>query len=79
MSNYDPATDSPPALKISLNGDLQTVPEGLFLDGLLRLLGVPETRVAIELDRRIVKQSEWSRTAILEGAEIEIVHFVGGG
>jgi len=35
--------------------------------------------VAVELDRRIVKQAQWSGTVVEPGARIEIVHFVGGG
>jgi thiamine biosynthesis protein ThiS len=33
----------------------------------------------VELDRRIVKPADWEHTSIRDGAEIEIVHFVGGG
>jgi len=36
-------------------------------------------RVAVELDRRIVKQPGWNETLLRAGAQIEIVHFVGGG
>jgi thiamine biosynthesis protein ThiS len=36
-------------------------------------------RVAVELNRRIVKPPEWEKTRLSPGAELEIVHFVGGG
>ncbi len=47
--------------------------------GLLQRLHLDPARVAVELDRRIVKQPNWSETAVNAGAQIEIVQFVGGG
>jgi len=35
--------------------------------------------LAVEVDRRIVKQAQWSDTVVEAGAQIEIVQFVGGG
>jgi thiamine biosynthesis protein ThiS len=35
--------------------------------------------VAVELDRRIVKQPHWPETILRTGAQLEIVQFVGGG
>ncbi|HEY1218340.1 MAG TPA: sulfur carrier protein ThiS [Bryobacteraceae bacterium] len=35
--------------------------------------------MAVELDRRIVKQPQWPDTVVEAGARIEIVQFVGGG
>ena len=37
------------------------------------------SRVAIEMDRRIVKREEWAARRPADGARIEIVQFVGGG
>jgi len=42
-------------------------------------LQLDPARVAIELDRRIVKQPLWPETPVRPGAQIEIVQFVGGG
>ena len=36
-------------------------------------------RLAIELDRRIVKRAQWNNTVLPAGAILEIVQFVGGG
>jgi thiamine biosynthesis protein ThiS len=46
---------------------------------LLRFLQIDPDRVAVELNRKIVRQPEWSGTAVPDGANIEIVQFVGGG
>jgi thiamine biosynthesis protein ThiS len=45
----------------------------------VRALNLDPQRVAIELNRAIVKRERWPDTTIASGAEIEIVQFVGGG
>jgi thiamine biosynthesis protein ThiS len=42
-------------------------------------LNLEPDRVAIELNRAIVKRELWSGAIVADGAEIEIVQFVGGG
>jgi len=42
-------------------------------------LDLDPVRVAVELDRRIVKPPDWGATPIAGGARLEIVQFVGGG
>lgn len=64
---------------IVLNGKPASVPQGQTVLGLLESLGIKPDRVAVEVNRRIVKQSEWPSTQLNAGAEVEIVHFVGGG
>ena len=46
---------------------------------LLRRLDIKPDRVAVELNREIVKQPAWPSTEVRAGAQVEIVHFVGGG
>jgi thiamine biosynthesis protein ThiS len=66
-------------IPIVINGEARTVaPQQTVLD-LLRRLGLDPARVAVELDRRIIKQAQWSDTVVEAGAQIEIVQFVGGG
>ena len=66
-------------IQIVVNGKPAAVPPGETVLGLLRLLEIKPDRVAVELDRRIVRQPEWATTVLDPGAEVEIVHFVGGG
>ena len=47
--------------------------------GVVQALRLEPDRVAVELDRVIVKRALWEETEIRAGAEIEIVMFVGGG
>jgi len=55
------------------------VPHGLNVAGLLAFLKIDAERVAVELNRSIVRKVEWESAAVGEGAKVEIVWFVGGG
>ncbi len=66
-------------IKILLNGETREVPQEINLDYLLELFHLPKQRVAIELNKSVVRRAEWPSTAIQENDQIEVVHFVGGG
>ena len=66
-------------IRIVVNGEPRAVPAGETILGLLHHLQLEPARVAVELDRCIVKQPRWSETVLESGARIEIVQFVGGG
>lgn len=63
----------------TVNGERRIFPAVTCLRDVLAALELEPERVAIELDRRIVKRELWETTVIRDGAEIEIVMFVGGG
>jgi thiamine biosynthesis protein ThiS len=67
------------SIEITVNGEVRPVPRGETISGLLVLLGLDPERVAVELDGRIVKQPHWTATELRDGAQLEIVQFVGGG
>jgi len=46
---------------------------------LITALDLPVARIAIELNREVVRRSDWGSTMLNDGDRIEIVHFVGGG
>jgi len=46
---------------------------------LVEHLGMKGDRVAVELNREIVRREQWVETELQEGDRLEIVHFVGGG
>ncbi len=64
---------------IVVNGQPQTVPSGLTLSNLLLHLNIDPERVAVELNRSIVRKADWPTTLIENAANLEIVQFVGGG
>ena len=65
-------------MEIRLNGETYQTPAGTVAD-LVRQLGLPDDRVAVELDRRIVRRPQWAATPLETGAAVEIVQLVGGG
>jgi thiamine biosynthesis protein ThiS len=66
-------------IDIVVNGEPRAAAEGQTILELLRQLELDPSRVAVELDRRIVKQPLWAETPLRAGAQLEIVQFVGGG
>jgi thiamine biosynthesis protein ThiS len=66
-------------VEISVNGERRQVGEGMTVLLLLRALSLPETRVAVERNRSLVRKAEFADTVIGDGDRIEIVTFVGGG
>jgi thiamine biosynthesis protein ThiS len=66
-------------VQIFVNGERREVPFGLTLLELLRFLQVDPQRVAVELNRAIVRRPDWAAAPVADGANVEIVQFVGGG
>jgi len=66
-------------LRIIVNGEEREIPEGTTLSQLIQSLGLMPERVAIELNRAVVRRADWERIVLREGDRLEIVHFVGGG
>jgi len=66
-------------IQIVVNGQVRLVPEARTLAQILDWLEIAPERVAVELNRQIVRRPEWDETAVGPGAALEIVQFVGGG
>jgi sulfur carrier protein len=66
-------------MEITVNGEAKTTAQGQTILGLIQQLELDPARVAVELDRRIVKRPCWGETVLRTGAQLEIVQFVGGG
>jgi thiamine biosynthesis protein ThiS len=66
-------------ISIVVNGAPEQVPSGLTVSALLIHLKVDPARVAVELNREIVRKTAWDRTLVEDGGRLEIVQFVGGG
>lgn len=64
---------------VYLNGESREVREGLTLAQLVEELALPALRIAIELNRTVVRRKEWGSIHLVDNDRIEIVHFVGGG
>jgi thiamine biosynthesis protein ThiS len=66
-------------MQLTINGEARDFPSPLTLAGLLEQLGMKQDRVAVELNRNIVRREQWAGTQLADGDRLEIVHFVGGG
>jgi len=66
-------------ISIVLNGETRAARAGDTISDLVRALDLDPERLAVELDRRIVKRAQWATTTLSPGSTIEIVQFVGGG
>ncbi|MDW8355504.1 MAG: sulfur carrier protein ThiS [Bryobacterales bacterium] len=71
---------APPGhIEIVVNGERRSVPEGQTVLELLRSLELDPARVAVEMDREILRRERWAETPLRDGTCLEIVQFVGGG
>lgn len=66
-------------MTITINGEKKEVQTEVNLKGLLENLALPSERIAIELNKSVVRKKDWESIVIKDADKIEIVHFVGGG
>lgn len=66
-------------MKVFVNGESKELSGTPSLAELITQLDLPATRIAVELNREVVRRNDWSGTMLNEDDRIEIVHFVGGG
>lgn len=66
-------------ITLEINGESREISWVSNVQELLDLLGITENRVAVELNRKIVRRGDWQNTSISDRDRVEIVQFVGGG
>ncbi len=66
-------------MKLEINGEVKWVPASANVRELLDNLGIKPDRIAVELNRAIIRRRDWDATALKDLDKIEIVQFVGGG
>ncbi|HJQ70012.1 MAG TPA: sulfur carrier protein ThiS [Blastocatellia bacterium] len=64
---------------VLVNGEETELADGLSVKGLVERLGLDPARLAVEVNRKIIRKAEWGSTSLSDGDKVEIVHFVGGG
>ncbi|EDM80395.1 hypothetical protein PPSIR1_11485 [Plesiocystis pacifica SIR-1] len=64
---------------IVLNGDPRPTRDGQTVAELIAELGLDSRQVAVERNREVVPRAEHGQTLLLDGDQLEIVTFVGGG
>jgi sulfur carrier protein len=66
-------------MNITINGEIKELENEVTLDRLLELFSLASQRIAVELNREVVRRKDWAAILIKDADRIEIVHFVGGG
>lgn len=66
-------------LRVYVNGQPRELTNPLSLAELITQLELPAARIAVELNRTVVRRGDWNATELHDEDRIEIVHFVGGG
>ncbi len=66
-------------MQIIINGETKKIENELNLRELLEKLDLPDERIAIELNKEVVRKKDWETVKIADRDKIEIIHFVGGG
>lgn len=66
-------------MTIKVNGNDTELPDAISIAELVRDLGLAPDRLAVEVNRKIIRRANWDSTTLVEGDRVEIVHFVGGG
>ncbi len=64
---------------IILNGETKEIDSEVTLDRLLDLFSLPRQRIAIELNKQVIRRQDWPEMQVKDADKIEVIHFVGGG
>lgn len=66
-------------MQVAVNGEMREVEAGTTVARLVELLALAPERLAVELNREVLRRARWAETELMDGDRVEIVHFVGGG
>ncbi len=66
-------------MEVIVNGEKREIARDVNLLMLLENLSLPQERIAVELNKEVVRKKDWETILIKDADKIEIVHFVGGG
>lgn len=66
-------------MKLTLNGEIHSLPDDLTISGLIAHLGLPNKKIAVERNLEVVPKSTFGEVKLSEGDRLEIIHFIGGG
>ncbi len=66
-------------MTLLVNGNQQSVPDGVTVADLIRELGLGKAACAAEVNRELVPRRDQSTTTLKDGDRVELVTLVGGG
>ena len=65
--------------KIQLNGRKLILKNKYTIFGLLKKHGIDGSKIAVELNTKIINRNKFKSIYVKDKDKIEIVHFIGGG
>jgi sulfur carrier protein len=66
-------------MRITVNDQPTDLSDGATVSDLLTQLALPGTRVAVEVNRTLVRRADHTATSLKDGDLVEVVTLVGGG
>jgi thiamine biosynthesis protein ThiS len=66
-------------MELVINGNSESVPDGISAAQLIEQLGLADERLAMEVNREIVPRSSFTSHVLRPGDRVEIVRAIGGG
>jgi sulfur carrier protein len=66
-------------MKVFINGETKEIANEVNLSQLLKHFSMPQERIAVELNKEVVRKKDWETIKISDADKIEVIHFVGGG
>ncbi|MBA3936855.1 MAG: sulfur carrier protein ThiS [Planctomycetes bacterium] len=66
-------------MHVTVNDQPTELPEAASVADLIAALALPGTRVAVEINRQLVRRLDHATTTLRAGDVVEVVTLVGGG
>ena len=66
-------------MRVIVNDEPRQLADGATVADLVATLGLGPRRVAVEVNRAVVRRAEYGARTLHDGDAVEIIHFVGGG
>ena len=66
-------------MRIFINGETKDLAEEINLTELLKHFSLSSERIAIELNKEVIRKKDWENIKVNDGDKLEVIHFVGGG
>jgi thiamine biosynthesis protein ThiS len=66
-------------VQVLVNDEPHALADGATVADLVTALGLGPRRIAVEVNRTIVRRADYGTTTLHDGDAVEVIHFVGGG
>ena len=69
-------------MNITINGEPETMPAQTAVPSIAQLVEarqLPTANLVVELNGKIIRQSDWAAATLADGDRVEFLAFVGGG